>query len=151
MPYYDHYYPEFASLRETVNEILQREDALAGRIAAVGKDALADCDKATLKIAELIRYDFWLQNGACLFPVFKGSDDCTAGFTWYDRECPLYKTLWMMRNIVLFHTLAQKAITKKVIFRIFYPFCLLCSQFYFCVARYRGVIYAQIWQTSLLN
>src|SRR3989338_4117932 len=32
------------------------------------------------------------------------------GFSPYDKYCPLYKTAWMLRNLVEFETLAQKAV-----------------------------------------
>jgi V-type H+-transporting ATPase subunit A len=43
----------------------------------------------------MIREDFLQQNS----------------YTDYDRYCPLWKTIAMVRNIVTFHDLAQKAVT----------------------------------------
>jgi len=34
------------------------------------------------------------------------------GFTNYDRFCPFYKTIGMLRNFILFFDLAQKAVEK---------------------------------------
>ena len=61
------------------------------------QDSLAESDKITLEVAKLIRDDFLQQNG----------------FTNYDRFCPFYKTSWMMRNMILFFNLAQKAVEKS--------------------------------------
>jgi len=52
--------------------------------------------KITLEVARLIRDDFLQQNG----------------FTKYDRFCPFYKTVGMLRNFMLFFDLAQKAVEK---------------------------------------
>src|SRR5690606_6152170 len=61
------------------------------------QDSLAESDKITLEVAKLIRDDFLQQNG----------------FTNYDRFCPFYKTSWMLRNMILFFNLAQKAVEKS--------------------------------------
>jgi len=37
-------------------------------------------------------------------------------FTPYDIFCPLDKSCWMLRNIILFHDLAQQAVTQGLIF-----------------------------------
>lgn len=55
---------------------------------------MPEIDKITLGIAKLIREDLLQQNL----------------FTAYDRYCPLYKTIWMMRNFVTFYRLAQAAL-----------------------------------------
>ena len=63
----------------------------------VGKDSLAESDKITLEVARLIKDDFLQQNG----------------FSNYDRFCPFWKTVWMMKCIVLFNNLAQKAVARS--------------------------------------
>lgn len=85
--YYEDFDPEFTQLRTRIKEILQAEDDLAEIVQLVGKSALAEADKVTLDIAKLIRDDFLQQNS----------------FSPYDRVCPFYKTVWMMRNIVHFY------------------------------------------------
>jgi len=92
--YYDSLDPEFVALRSKVKEILQLEDDLTEIVQLVGKDSLGESEKITLEIARIIRDDFLQQNG----------------FTPYDKNCPFFKTTWMLRNIVLFFTLAQKAV-----------------------------------------
>ena len=54
----------------------------------------------TLEVAKILSYDFLQQNP----------------FTPYDLFCPLYKSSWMLRNIILFHNLAQQAVTQGLIF-----------------------------------
>ncbi|KAE8673405.1 V-type proton ATPase catalytic subunit A [Hibiscus syriacus] len=65
-------------------------------VTACWKDALAETDKITLETAELLREDYLAQNA----------------FTPYDKFCPFYKSVWMMRSIVHFNTLANQAVEK---------------------------------------
>jgi len=92
--YYESYDPEFVQLRTKAREILQNEDELTEIVQLVGKDSLAESDKITLEVAKIIKDDFLQQNG----------------FTKYDRFCPFYKTVWMLRNMITFFNLAQKAV-----------------------------------------
>jgi V-type H+-transporting ATPase subunit A len=96
-PHYEARDPEFVNLRTKIKEILQNEDELTEIVQLVGKDSLAESDKITLEVANLIKNDFLQQNG----------------FTEYDRFCPFFKTTWMMRNIVTFFNRAQKAIESS--------------------------------------
>jgi len=92
--YYETYDPDFVPLRSKAREILQNEDELTEIVQLVGKDSLAESDKITLEVAKIIKDDFLQQNG----------------FTAYDRFCPFYKTVWMLRNMITFFTCAQKAV-----------------------------------------
>lgn len=83
-----------AGMRTKVREILQTEDDLTEIVQLVGKDSLAESDKLVLEVAKILKDDFLAQNG----------------FSTYDRTCPFYKTVWMIRNITAFYTLAQKSI-----------------------------------------
>jgi len=96
-PYFEKYDPEYGMLQQNVKEILQKEDDLQEIVQLVGKDSLSEDQKCTLEVAKIIREDFLQQNG----------------FTEYDFMCPLGKTIGMMRVIVGFHTLAQKAIGES--------------------------------------
>ncbi|XP_042415118.1 V-type proton ATPase catalytic subunit A-like [Zingiber officinale] len=62
----------------------------------VGKDAFAETDKITLETANLLCEDYLAQNA----------------FTPYDKFCPFYKLVWMMRNIIHFNTLANQAVER---------------------------------------
>ena len=62
----------------------------------VGKDALAETDKIVLETVKLLREDYLAQSA----------------FTPYDRFCPFYNSVWMMRNIIHFNTLANQAIER---------------------------------------
>merc|ERR1719326_2021092 len=84
-------------LQQKMKEIIQKEDDLQEIVQLVGKDSLSEDQKCTLEIAKIIREDFLQQNG----------------FSDYDFRCPLAKTIGMMRNIVGFHELAQKAIAES--------------------------------------
>ncbi|KAG9393304.1 ATP synthase alpha/beta family nucleotide-binding domain [Carpediemonas membranifera] len=90
-PFYDEHYPRFVDLRVKMREILQHEEELLEIVQLVGRDSLAENDKITLEIAQVIRQDFLQQNG----------------FTDFDRFCPFYKTVWMMRLILEYYELAQ--------------------------------------------
>ena len=84
---------DFPALRTRCKEILQAEEDLAEIVQLVGKSALAEADKITLDTARLLRDDFLQQNS----------------FSTYDRNCPFYKTVGMLRNICAFHAAALKA------------------------------------------
>jgi len=95
-PFYEQSDPDFLPLRKKFREILQLEDDLTEIVQLVGKDSLGESDKVTLDIARLIKEDFLQQNG----------------YSTYDKFCPFYKTIWMMRNFVLFYNLAQQTIEQ---------------------------------------
>lgn len=79
--------------------MLQKEDELNEIVQLVGKDALAETDKIVLETARLIKDDYLQQNS----------------FTKYDKYCPFYKSVEMMRNIVTFHRLATAAVEKATV------------------------------------
>eukprot|EP01127_Copromyxa_protea_P005733 TRINITY_DN15594_c0_g1_i1.p1 TRINITY_DN15594_c0_g1~~TRINITY_DN15594_c0_g1_i1.p1 ORF type:complete len:630 (-),score=169.47 TRINITY_DN15594_c0_g1_i1:44-1798(-) len=93
-PYYETLDPEFTTLRNKIQKILQLEDDLTEIVQLVGKDSLNESDKVTLAVAEKIREDFLQQNG----------------FEKYDKYCPFYKTKWMIKNVVTFYDHAQQAL-----------------------------------------
>jgi len=104
-PYYEQLDSSFVALRSKISQILSLEDELTEIVQLVGKDSLAESDKITLEVAKIIKEDFLQQNG----------------YSKHDRYCPFYKTAGMMRNIVTFYNLAQKAVEssgddKKVTF-----------------------------------
>lgn len=94
--FYSDFDSEFTALRKSCKEILQLEDDLTEIVQLVGKDSLAESDKITLEVAKLIRDDYLQQNG----------------FTEYDRYCPFYKSVGMLRNMIYFHDMAQNAVGK---------------------------------------
>lgn len=96
-PHYEINDAEFVALRTQVKQILQDEDELTEIVQLVGKDSLAESDKITLEIAKILKDDFLQQNG----------------FTPYDRFCPFYKTVWMMRNMMTFFNHAQKSVESS--------------------------------------
>lgn len=96
--FYESFDPEFMRLRAVTKEILQQEEDLTEIVQLVGKDSLAETDKVTLEVAKIIREDFLAQNG----------------YSPYDRFCPFYKTVWMLRNLILFYEEAQKVISESV-------------------------------------
>ncbi len=94
-PFYDRLEGgDFTALRTKCKEILQAEEDLAEIVQLVGKSALAESDKITLDIARLLRDDFLQQNS----------------FSSYDRNCPFYKTVGMLRNVCAFHSASLKAV-----------------------------------------
>lgn len=93
-PYYEKADPEFVSLRTKCKEILQTEEDLSEIVQLVGKSALAETDKITLEVANIIKDDFLQQNG----------------YSDYDRFCPFYKTTWMLRNMIGFYKHATHAV-----------------------------------------
>jgi len=81
-------------LRTKVKEILQEEEDLAEIVQLVGKASLAETDKITLEVARLLKEDFLQQNG----------------YTPYDRFCPFYKSVGMLRNMIGFYDMARHAV-----------------------------------------
>merc|ERR1711998_4583 len=96
-PYYESFDETFTYLRTKIKEILQKEAELEEIVQLVGKDSLAEGDKITMEVAKIIREDYLQQNA----------------YTPYDKFCPFYKSVWMLRNIVEFHEEAQKAIESS--------------------------------------
>merc|ERR1719310_2140121 len=96
-PFFNQYDPEYSFLQQQMKEILQMEDELQEIVQLVGKDSLSEDQKCTLETARIIREDFLQQNG----------------FSDYDFMCPLAKTIGMMKVIVSFHEMGQKAIGES--------------------------------------
>jgi len=96
-PFYEEFDPEFVTIRAKCKEVLQLEEDLTEIVQLVGRDSLAESDKITLEVARLIRDDFLQQNG----------------FTRYDKYCPFYKTVGMMRNFMAYYTLAQQSLEHQ--------------------------------------
>lgn len=92
--YYDKYFPEFTALRTKCREILQEEEDLSEIVQLVGKGSLAEGDKITLEVAKLLKDDYLQQNG----------------YTSYDRFCPFYKAVGMLRNMITFYDLARHSV-----------------------------------------
>jgi len=92
--YYEKAFPEFVALRTKCKEILQEEEDLSEIVQLVGKASLAESDKITLEVAKLIKDDFLQQNG----------------YAPYDRFCPFYKTVGMLKNMIAFYDLARHAV-----------------------------------------
>jgi len=79
-----------------MRDILQLEDDLTEIVQLVGRDSLGESDKITLDIAKLIKEEFLQQNG----------------YSDYDKFCPFYKTIWMMRNFILYYDLSQQSLEQ---------------------------------------
>jgi V-type H+-transporting ATPase subunit A len=93
-PFYEKFDSEFVPLRTKCKEILQAEEDLSEIVQLVGKSALAETDKITLEIARIIKDDFLQQNG----------------YSNYDKFCPFFKTVGMLRNLVAFYNQAIHAV-----------------------------------------
>jgi len=98
-PFYNEFDPEFLYLRTKCNQILQEEEQLSEIVQLVGKDSLGETEKVVLEVAKILKDDFLQQNG----------------FSEYDRFCPFYKTVWMLRNIILFFDLSKKAVENQTL------------------------------------
>jgi len=60
--YKEHIAPDFSTLRQFVNTILQEEARLDEIVRLVGMDALSDADRLTMETAKMIREDYLHQN-----------------------------------------------------------------------------------------
>ncbi|KAK3717452.1 vacuolar protein sorting-associated protein 1 [Vermiconidia calcicola] len=92
--YYTQHNAEFPRLRDRIRELLSTSEDLDQVVQLVGKSALGDGDKITLDVAGLVKEDFLQQNG----------------YSDYDQFCPLWKTFWMMKNMMGYHDEAQRVI-----------------------------------------
>ncbi|XP_074652426.1 V-type proton ATPase catalytic subunit A-like isoform X1 [Tubulanus polymorphus] len=92
--YYEKNHPEFVALRTKTREILQEEEELSEIVQLVGKGSLAESDKITLEVAKLLKDDFLQQNG----------------YSSYDKFCPFYKTVGMLKNMITFYDSARHAV-----------------------------------------
>nr|AGO46410.1 vacuolar-type H+-ATPase [Reticulitermes flavipes]WOL54798.1 ATPase [Reticulitermes flavipes] len=92
--FYEKNFPEFVPLRTKVKEILQEEEDLSEIVQLVGKASLAESDKITLEVAKLLKDDFLQQNS----------------YSQYDRFCPFYKTVGMLKNMIAFYDMARHAV-----------------------------------------
>jgi len=92
--YYSKEMPDFPRQANRIKELLSTSEDLDQVVQLVGKSALGDGDKITLDVATLIKEDFLQQNG----------------YSDYDQFCPLWKTAWMMKLMMMFHDESQKAI-----------------------------------------
>jgi V-type H+-transporting ATPase subunit A len=92
--YYDKNYGEFVALRTKMQRILQEEEEISEIVQLVGKASLPEVDKITLEVAKLIKDDFLQQNG----------------YSAYDKFCPFYKTVGMMKNIIHFYDQARHSV-----------------------------------------
>ncbi|KAH9644723.1 hypothetical protein HF086_003828 [Spodoptera exigua] len=92
--FYEKNYAEFVPLRTKVKEILQEEEDLSEIVQLVGKASLAETDKITLEVAKLLKDDFLQQNS----------------YSSYDRFCPFYKTVGMLKNIIAFYDMSRHAV-----------------------------------------
>jgi V-type H+-transporting ATPase subunit A len=93
-PMFEQMAPEYLTLQNTVKRVLADETSLAEIVQLVGKDSLSEDQKVTLEVARIIREDFLQQNA----------------YSDWDYNCPITKSVALMKAIVKFHDLAQNAI-----------------------------------------
>ncbi|VEU34205.1 unnamed protein product [Pseudo-nitzschia multistriata] len=96
-PFFNGMDEQYSTLRETAMNILQQEDNLQEIVQLVGKESLSEDQKVVMEVAKLIREDFLAQNA----------------FTEFDYTCPLVKTVGMLKVIITFYNLSQKAIADS--------------------------------------
>ncbi|ALC39450.1 Vha68-3, partial [Drosophila busckii] len=92
--FYETESPEFIGLRAMAKQVLQEEEDLSEIVQLVGKTSLNETDKITLEVAKLLKDDFLQQNS----------------YSDYDCFCPFYKTVWMLKNMMLFYKCAITAV-----------------------------------------
>lgn len=103
--YYNQRDPDFMRYKVAIKNILQEENDLIEIVQLVGKDSLGEDQKATLEVARLIKEEFLQQNA----------------FSEHDYNCPLPKTIGMMKCIITYYENckrvlleSQKSDTKKI-------------------------------------
>lgn len=95
--YFNGFDPQFSDLKGKFKKILQEEEELNDIVQLVGRDSLSDDQKLVMEVAKIIREDFLQQNA----------------FSEYDFNCPLYKTIGMMKCTISFYDCARKAIVES--------------------------------------
>ncbi|KAL0238145.1 hypothetical protein GEMRC1_012618 [Eukaryota sp. GEM-RC1] len=95
--FYDDFDQSFLSIRTTAGQVLQDEKGLREIVQLVGHDSLSEAQKITLATAQMLKEDFLQQNS----------------YSEHDSFCPFYKTVWMLKNIILFHDLAKKSVSSE--------------------------------------
>lgn len=94
-PFFDAIDGDFSMLRETARDVLQQEKDLSEIVQLVGRDSLSEDQKVVLEIAKIIREDYLQQNA----------------FSEHDFNCPLTKSVGMLRVIVHLYRRCLKAVT----------------------------------------
>ena len=95
--YYNQKDPEFMKFKATIKKILQDENDLIEIVQLVGKDSLDEQQKATLEVAKIIKDEFLQQNA----------------FSKYDYNCPLYKTVGMLKCIIVYYEQCCKVLKES--------------------------------------
>ena len=80
-----------------VKNILQDENDLIEIVQLVGKDSLGEDQKATLAVAELIKNEFLQQDA----------------FSKHDFNCPLPKTIGMMKCFITYYEQCKKVLLES--------------------------------------
>ena len=70
-----------------MSTILQEENDLIEIVQLVGKDSLDELQKTTLEVSKIIKDEFLQQNA----------------FSDWDYNCPLYKTVGMLKCIIKYY------------------------------------------------
>merc|ERR1712037_202748 len=96
-PYFNNIDGQYSYLRNQARTILQQEDNLSEIVQLVGKESLSEDQKVVMEVAKLIREAFLAQNA----------------YTDYDFTCPLVKTVGMLKVMITFYNLCQKAIADS--------------------------------------
>jgi V-type H+-transporting ATPase subunit A len=95
--YYSTRDPDFMRYKKQIKNILQMENDLNEIVQLVGKDSLSEDQKATLDVAKLIKEEFLQQNA----------------FSDYDYNCPLPKTIGMMKCIITYFEQCNKILLES--------------------------------------
>lgn len=89
---------DMTQLREGAMALLQKEGELKEIVQLIGLEALQDSDRLTMEVASILREGFLRQSI----------------FHEVDVFCPLEKQYWMLKSILTFHDLGQKALRDGV-------------------------------------
>merc|ERR1719223_2084608 len=95
--YYNQRDPDFMKFKAVAKGILQEENDLQEIVQLVGKDSLGEDQKATLEVAKLIKEEFLQQNA----------------FTKYDYNCPLVKTVGMLKCIAVYYENCKRVLLES--------------------------------------
>ena len=91
------YDPAYTRIKNKGKDILSTRDSLLEVVQLVGKESLSEDQKLILDVADIIIEDFLQQNA----------------FSEYDKTCPIYKAIGMLKCIITLYECALKVLSDS--------------------------------------
>lgn len=92
------YDASYSEIKNKTKDILATRDSLLEVVQLVGKESLSEDQKVVMDIADIIIEDYLQQNA----------------FTDYDKTCPIYKSILMLKCIITLYDCSLKTLADSV-------------------------------------